>query len=449
MIRTIFMTVLASLSLQGPVSAQDTNNMLFIEHAVRLAQKNDPWITGNRHMQEATQSLSVAAGSLPDPQVSLGLANLPTDNFSFNQQNMTQIKVGVSQMFPQGDSLNIKRRQLEIKAKAYPYQRENRSAQVAVTVSQLWLDAYRAQKTIALIEQNRSLFEQLSEIALSSYSSAMGKTRQQDIIRAQLELTRLNDRVTMLGQAQDTFTEKLLEWLNTENSELAEHQIADRLPNVLIVAPEFVREEMIVDDEGLYIRLSDHPMMKALERKIEATGVGVDLAKQKYKPSWGVNASYGRRNNDPFGNSRSDLVTVGVSLSVPLFTANRQDKEYSSAISKREAVRTEKWQLLRKLKAGFETSRAQLIRLNERKALFENDLLPQMLEQAEASLTAYTNDDGDFAEVVRARIAELNAQIDALNIDVDRQKTIIELNYYFTSAGSEDYADASYNGETK
>ena len=98
--------------------------------------------------------------------------------------------------------------------------------------------------------------------------------------------------------------------------------------------------------------------------------------------------------------------------------------------------------MLRKLKAGFETAHVQLKRLDERKALFENELLPQMAEQAEASLTAYTNDDGDFAEVVRARIAELNAQIDALNIDVDRQKTIAQLNYYFTASK----ADQAYRG---
>ncbi len=122
-----------------------------------------------------------------------------------------------------------------------------------------------------------------------------------------------------------------------------------------------------------------------------------------------------------------------MSLSVPLFTANRQDREYSAAVSKREAIKTEKWQILRQLKAGFETARAQLANLNERKDLYENQLLPQMAEQAEASLTAYTNDDGDFAEVVRARIAELNAKIDALNIEVDRQKTILQLNYYFTN----------------
>ncbi|MBL4602987.1 MAG: TolC family protein [Emcibacteraceae bacterium] len=429
--------------LNARVIAQENTKPLYIEQAVKIAQENDPWTVGNQHMEEATKSMSVAVGSLSDPQISLTVANLPTDSFSFNQNSMTQVKVGVSQMFPQGDSLNIKRRQLEFEANAFPYQRQDRNAKVAVTVSHLWLDAYKAQKSITLIEENRSLFEQLTDIALSSYSSAVGQTRQQDIIRSQLELIRLNDRVTMLNQARDTYVEKLSEWLNIENNIHGIYEIADHLPNILVSHPEFVGVVRVMRDEDLYDALDDHPVMKVLENKISATGAGVDLAKQKYKPAWGLSASYGRRNRDPFGNSRSDALTVGVSLSVPLFTANRQDKEYSAALSKREAIRTQKWQLLRKLKAGFETSRVRLIRLNDRKALFENDLLPQMEEQAEASLTAYTNDDGDFAEVVRARIAELNAKIDALNIEVDRQKTIVQLNYYFTTTNQQ------INGENK
>jgi len=60
-----------------------------------------------------------------------------------------------------------------------------------------------------------------------------------------------------------------------------------------------------------------------------------------------------------------------------------------------------------------------------------------MHDQAEASLTAYTNDDGDFSEVVRSRIAELNASIDSLGINVQRQKSIIQLNYFFMRYANE------------
>ncbi|MBT6035981.1 MAG: transporter, partial [Kordiimonadaceae bacterium] len=78
MIKINLLLLFAFIFLQSPVLAQEKDNILYIEQAVRLAQQNDPWIDGNRHMQDALKSRSIAAGSLPDPQVSLGLANLPT-----------------------------------------------------------------------------------------------------------------------------------------------------------------------------------------------------------------------------------------------------------------------------------------------------------------------------------------------------------------------------------
>ncbi len=104
---------------------------------------------------------------------------------------------------------------------------------------------------------------------------------------------------------------------------------------------------------------------------------------------------------------------------------------------------------MRKMIADFEKTKTQLKRLNERQLLYQKQLLPQMNEQAEASLTAYTNDDSDFAEVVRAKIAELNAQIDALGIDVERQKAIVELNYYFVDNADDIITVNSPAGEMK
>ena len=105
--------------------------------------------------------------------------------------------------------------------------------------------------------------------------------------------------------------------------------------------------------------------------------------------------------------------------------------------------------LVRKMIADFEKARAQLNRLNERQELYEGELLPQMREQAEASLTAYMNDDGDFAEAVRARIAELNALIDGYGIDVARQKTIIQLNYYFMENADDIITGSQRTGESQ
>lgn len=421
---------------------------LTLIRAVSEAQQNDLWLVGNRHSQEAMEAASVSAGTLPDPRVSISFANMPTDTFDFGQEPMTQFKVGLSQMFPRGESLAIKKRQLTIKGRQFPYQREDREAKVAVIVSQLWLDAYKAQESIALIEKDRALFEQLADVAAASYSSAIGKTRQHDIIRAQLEMTRLEDRLTMLRQKQEMYRQKLNEWLNEnvkgKNAISNGAQLSSTLPKVTLISPELYRFEMEEITPILFDVFSQHPAIKALDEKVNANRVGIELARQKYKPAWGVNASYAYRDDDAMGNDRADFFSVGVSFDLPIFTDQRQDQQLKAAISRSEAVKTEKGLLIRKLKASFETARVQLKRLNERRDLYQMKLLPQVQEQAEASLTAYTNDDGDFSEVVRARIAELNASIGALNIDVDRQKVISRLNYFVVAKSSSN----PYNNQT-
>jgi len=396
---------------------------------------------GNRHKEDALLSRSIAAGSLPDPKISLNLINIAADSFNFSQEAMTNAKIGVSQAFPAGDTLDIRRKRLEIRGSQMPFQRENRRGKIVVTVGQLWLNEYNARESIAIIKKNIPLFQQLVDIAAASYSTALGKTRQQDLVRAQLELTRLEDRLTILHQRQDMFQERMSEWLNgyfldkyqqqASQTQSPAFTLTHKLPEIRLLNSQLYASPAPTDQEILFEKLSSHPAVKNLEQKIKASEAGIDLAQQKYKPAWGVNAGYGYRASDRFGIDRSDFFSVGVTFSVPLFTANRQDKEVSSAKSMASAVRTEKWQLLRKLMASFETSKAQLLRLNDRQKLYRDKLLPQMSEQAEASLTAYTNDDGDFAEVMRARIAEMNAEIDALNIDVGRQKAILQLNYLF------------------
>ena len=435
---------LACLFVFSQTSQAANNERIWsFNSSVKAAQKNDPWLAGNKHQQQAVEALSHAAATMPDPKMSVGLANLPTDGFDFSQEGMTQLKVGITQMFPRGDTLAIKNQQLRIESEAYPFQRADREAKVAVTVGSLWLDAYRVQQSIALIEQNRSLFEQLADVAQASYSSALGKTRQQDIVRAQLELTRLDDRLDILAQQQNAYLGMMAQWLSTAFvessqqdaiSQLHNIQLAQQLPQLDLLNNELVYSKTWFSVDVLAKHFSSHPAVFALDKKISASKTGINLAEQQYKPEWGVNASYGYRDDDPMGNSRSDFFSVGVTFDLPLFTENRQDMTVKSAISKTEAVKTEKILLLRQLLGAFSSGKGRLLRLEDRKNLYKTRLLPQVHDQAEASLTAYTNDDGDFAEVVRSRIAVLNAQIDDLVIQVAEQKIILELNYLFVGS---------------
>jgi outer membrane protein TolC len=424
--------LLLSLSLSwssGPVSAA-----LTLEEAVSLARGNDPWLQGSELRETALRAESTAAGTLPDPVVSVGVANLPTDSWDFDQEAMTQFKVGVVQQFPRGNTRELQRRRLEILGSEHPYQRADRRARLAVNVSVFWLEGYRARETIRLIEQDRELFEHLVDVAQSSYASALGRTRQQDLVRAQLELTRLEDRLAVLHEDWERSRSSLREWLPAEAvSHGGDGQLllSTELPELVLPRGELIAGEGMLPAQELARLLGQHPAIRSIDRRIEASVTGVQLAEQKYRPQWSLNASYGYREDDPMDDDRADFFSVGVAFDLPLFTSRRQDQQVQSAVASSEALRTERSLALRRMLAAFETQRSRLRRLEERRLLYRDRLLREMHEQAEASLAAYTNDDGDFSEVVRARIAELNARVEALDIEIDRLQAISQLRYFF------------------
>lgn len=435
-----FVTLVAAIALplSGHVLAQDNTPHLEFEWAVAVAQESDPWLQANLLREYSLRSLSSSANTLPNPTVSVGLANLPTDSWDFGQEAMSQFNVRVSQTIPRGNTRELLSTQLNSMGDEHPMQRLDRQAQVAMTTASLWLDIYRAQQSIALIENDRSLFEQLVDIVELNYSSATGQTRQQDLVRAQLELTSLDDRLTLLELNRKTAQSKLSEWIG----ESAYMDVSVVLPQI----PDLQSGGVAGPVNDHFVQ---HPKILAMDARIRSTELGVSLAEQEYKPMWSVNASYGYRDDDLLGNSRADLFSVGIGFDLPLFTASRQDQIVQSAIYEREATLTDRHLALRELRAGYESASERATLLAQRLEIYDSQLLSQMSEQAESSLNGYTNDDGDFAEVVRAYIAELNSQIERLSIAVDLNKSKVEINYYLAGAANLAAPDTAVFGESQ
>ncbi|HEY9120704.1 MAG TPA: TolC family protein, partial [Marinobacter sp.] len=134
---------------------------LELKSVINTAIENDPWLRQSARMQDALLEESYAEGALPDPRVTIGAANLPTDTFDTGQEAMTQATIGFSQRIPRGDSRQLAREQKSQLAEVQPFRRDNRRAQVAERVTHLWLELWRSQESIRLIESNRGLFEQL------------------------------------------------------------------------------------------------------------------------------------------------------------------------------------------------------------------------------------------------------------------------------------------------
>lgn len=393
---------------------------LGLADAIDMAVADDPWLDQSSLRQEALLEESVAEAALPDPRLTIGAANLPTDTFDTRQEPITQATIGLIQRIPRGDSRQLSRDRKFETAGVEPFRREQRRAQVAETLTVLWLEIWRTQQSIRLIEDNRGLFEQLADVAEAGYTSAAMGSRQQDVIRASLEVTRLEDRLTELQSQLASAREALGEWIGAGR---ARRPVSAVLPSGLLTAVPVDQVEITAE------ALLRHPSVRVTDQLISAQAIDVDLARQAYSPEWSVSAQYGYRQRAPNGQGRADLFSVGVGFDLPFFTGNRQDRKLNASAARLEAAKTERILQVRSLQAKARAAITRIQRLDERISLYQQALLPQMEEQASAALTAYNNDDGDFAEAVRARIAELNANVELIQMRAERASNMASLRY--------------------
>lgn len=260
----------------------------------------------------------------------------------------------------------------------------------------------------------------------------MGRTRQTDLVQAEVELIRLDDKLTRLAQQQAMRQQALSEWLPASDKPQA--YLARQLPFITAKADRLYGIETAPTDALLAQYFVQHPTVRLIEQQTQLSGLKVELAQQAYKPQWGVSASYGYRADAPNGADRADLLSFGVTFDMPLFAAKAQDASVAAARYENIALTSDKTLKLRQLVAKYRVFNSNLLHAKRRAALYHDALIPQLALQMEAALSAYTYDDGEFASVVKARIAMLNAELDAIAIHIETQKYIANLNYLFANA---------------
>lgn len=395
--------------------------MLTLEQAEQIALIDEPGIMSQQWQAQSLSEQSIADGQLMDPKLQIGLSNMPTDTFEFDQENMTQFKVGIVQQFPSGDTLNIKQQKTQKQSELIQSRISERKLIIIKDIRLTFLEIYYWEQAKKTINKNKRLFSQLVNIVQSMFS--VGRNNQQDLIRAQLELSRLDVRLTKITQKVNTQRSKLSRWLGAQKSSLP---LASKLPELSI--------PVLSDDfETLSQLFYSHPKIQEVDKKMEISRKDIDLAKESYKPGWGLNVSYGYRDNNPNGMKRSDFLSAGVTIDLPLFTANRQDKKLLAKEHSYQSLKDKRVELLRQLVADLQEEAANEEQLHNRHQLYNNLLLPQAKQQAQASLLAYQSDQGDFADVMRAYIDELNANLDERRIAVDHLQSKAKI-LYFTSS---------------
>jgi len=400
--------LLAVLLTCVPVYAALADNAtpLSMADAVRLAVARDSVLQQLTAEKNGILASSVAAGALPDPKLAVGLENLPTDSFSVGREPMTMQVIGIQQDFPAGYSRALAKQRGGQLADSQQAAIDARRLEVEQAMRLAWLNAYYAEHAITLVRASESALEQSVVIAQTEYEN--GKGTQQAWLRARLALADTKARQIDFEDAERAAHSELVRWLGDD----ANRAFADTLPNLPIPPPY----------AALLDRLPGHPLLLRADQQIAADQTGVEIAKQTYKPMWGVNLAYGHRpGSDATGQLYSDMVSAMVTLSLPLFTANRQDQNVVSARSNLQASTYARDDELRQLKQRLDDDWAHWQQLKELNALYAQAVLPDAAADVTSGLNAYGNGNGDFFEVIRAQLGDLEARLRALRIQVDTE----------------------------
>lgn len=387
---------------------------LGIEEAGQLALKDDYTLQAIHARSRSMTELSVAAEALPDPVLKLGLANLPTDTFKLGQEPMTQTVIGVRQMFPRGQTRALSSARIGESVARNEAEAENRELEVLLAVREEYTRIYLHQERRKILEQSLVVLSDLEEITRDYYAN--GRAHQQDVVQAQLELTKVEERLARIRQQEEEARARLAERISAD----AYRDLEGDWPQINQPLPV----------QQIITQLAEHPRIRAWQHEIASSKTAEEIARQAYKPGFAIDLAYGGRSGqNPNGTDRSDFLSVFVSMDIPLFTGNRQDRVLASSIADTSAKQYARDDVYRSMKARIEEHAATLVREQERLELYREHLLPQASFNAEAAFEAYQDAVSDFTTLMRARIGEYEIKLGYAALRADEIITRARLLY--------------------
>ncbi len=387
---------------------------LSLNDVEQLALREDPSVEVLEANRLALDELSVAAKQLPDPLLKVGMVSLPTDTFNLGQEAMTQVRLGLVQKFPRGDTRSLASRQIRQRAEGLDETVRDQKLQIILAVREQFLEILKQQHLANINVEAIRVFSGLADIIQDYY--ATGQVHQQDVYQAAVELAKVEERAMKISQEEDRARARLATWIDK-----AAYQ------NLEGDWPQLSSQSSIAVIKS---KLSGHPRILALGKNVAASETGVELARERYKPEFSFDLTYGgRAGTNPDGSSRSDLLSLMMVMDLPLFTNKRQDRVTASRLAKSSAVMFTRDDVFRRMQSEIDFHAATWQRQQERIELFNSTLLPQAAFSSESSLEAYQSFFGDLTTLLRAQITEFELRLDHARLQAEALKTNARLLY--------------------
>ncbi|MFT6247547.1 MAG: outer membrane protein TolC [Cognaticolwellia sp.] len=407
MINTLLITLFLLSAEQ--LSAKQVNmhsaseyDVLTEQNAIALALANNPNLAQIKARYEAMKSIPSQVGTLPDPILTLGAMNFPTDSFDRSQEGMTQLQIGVSQAFPFPGKLSLKEDIAEFEAKAAYYDVAEMRLLLTKNVSNKWWQLFYLDRAIETVDKNQALLKQFIEVAKTKYTT--GKGLQQDVLLSQLELSKLINHKIQIVALKATQIIQLNILMD----------ITPRSPITLANKLSFNQPHLLAEEQLYQLAIRSRPLLQKHKQLISAANSRLDLAERDYYPDFNIGVTYGDRigqNSQPMGGDRADLFSIKLGIKIPLFASTKQSYRVKQRISEQFKSKYAYLDESNQVKADIARYITDYRRSEQQRSLFETGILPQARQTVQSMLVGYQVSEVDFLNLVGSQVTLFNYEL--------------------------------------
>jgi outer membrane protein, heavy metal efflux system len=410
----VLIAVFLLLFLPLPSRAEGTGGgEAVLERLVNEALANNPELKALKDREDAFSQRPSQEESLDNPKIGFALLAVPTNSFSFTQEPMTQKQISISQKIPFPGKLPLKgdiaRKETEIVREDYVEKKNDLVMQVKDAFRNLLL----IDKTIDVTKENRDLLREFVKTTETKY--AVGEGIQQDVLKAQVELSKMTDALITLAQKKESVAAHLNTLLNRPvDTPFREIEGID-------IEGMKHRGFMFTQDELQKIAEANRPVLIGAKHLIERDRLALRLAEKNYFPDVDVGVSYGQRDERP------DFVSGFVMVTVPLWHKTKEDKKVAEERANiRQAI--EQYNAMKNtLFFRIRDAVTQIGKYQKKIELFKTGLLPQSRAALESAISGYQVNKVDFITLVNNQVTLYNYEIEYYRAVTDYENKISDI----------------------
>jgi outer membrane protein TolC len=353
-----------------------------IEELVREALARNPEIQAAQRGAEAKRARIPQAKAWSDPTFTLGYGgNILPPYTLMKGDPSSQRQFMAEQVIPYPGKTRLRGEIAAREADAEATGIDEVSRRVTAEVKQAYFDLYLTDQSLSTLAKERQILEQLAQVSQIRYS--VGKGVQQDIIRAQVELTRLSERQTILEQTRRTLEAQL-------------NSLRDLPVDTPVGPASEVRQSVLVQTPAELQSAAEatFPALKRQQAMIEGNQLTVNLARKEVRPDFSVGYTYMQRAGMP------DMYGFTFSTSLPVFRRNKQDQAIREAALNLEAAQRSVGNQLTLLRYRVKQEFVAAEAADRLMKLYTEGLVPQSRLALESSLASYEAGASDFQTVL-------------------------------------------------